>query len=576
MIGGRPPELTLTELAKFFFRILGPEKDFYWLAAIYGAAISLLSLALPISVQMLINTVANTGLITPLAVLSLSLFALLLISGLLNALRIHLMELFGRRFFARMLSQTALRTIYAGDPFFADGRRNPLFNRYFDMVIVQKTMPYLLIGGYTIVLQAIVGFVVVSLYHPFFLAFNLIFGLIIWITFAAFSPGAIRSGIALSHKKHEGAAWLEGLAASNGFFQSDRHLDYALCKTDEATGAYVKEHRRFFRRSFTQTVILLIVYAAASAILLGLGGWLVIQGQLTLGQLVAAELILSAVFAGVAQLGSYLVYFYDLCAAIEELSYFFDITQEEPRADSGAPWADGGLAFENVEGDARGRRARLNFSIPSGATVMACAGDHGLQRLVSSILKRRIAPERGLVSFGGADILSTDVYALRQEIKVIDRPAIVDMTVREYLSLVAQDDDPKRKLHVLKVIGLDETLANLPEGLDTRLAESGWPLSITETMQLKLAGAILARPRLLILNQLMDLIPQDAMAGAIAELHDTDDTTVIYFSNRRHDLGFDLFLRLRHEEQTVTDNFDAFLESNAVDPKAAKIAVLNA
>mgnify|MGYP002654653969 CR=1 FL=1 len=73
------------------------------------------------------------------------------------------------------------------------------------------------------------------------------------------------------------------------------------------------------------------MYAAASAALLGLGGWLVIENQLTLGQLVAAELVLSAAFLGVAQLGSYLGYFYDLFAAVEEISQFYDVEQEQPK-----------------------------------------------------------------------------------------------------------------------------------------------------------------------------------------------------------------------------------------------------
>jgi ABC-type bacteriocin/lantibiotic exporter with double-glycine peptidase domain len=62
---------------------------------------------------MLINTVANMGLTTPLVVLSLSLFFLLLLAGGLNALRIYILDVFGRRFYARMVSEISLRTIYA-------------------------------------------------------------------------------------------------------------------------------------------------------------------------------------------------------------------------------------------------------------------------------------------------------------------------------------------------------------------------------------------------------------------------------------------------------------------------------
>ncbi|MEL7488389.1 MAG: ABC transporter ATP-binding protein, partial [Pseudomonadota bacterium] len=185
--------ITLKTLAGMFREILGADRSFFVLAIVYGVGISVLSLATPISVQMLINTVANTGLTTPLIVLSATLFVLLLASGLLNALRVHLMEIFGRRFYARLVSEIALRSIYAQNPFFTDHSRNALFNRYFDIIVIQKNMPVLLIGGFTLILQAGVGFALVSLYHPLFLAFNIAFILLIWIVWLTWGRTAIRS-----------------------------------------------------------------------------------------------------------------------------------------------------------------------------------------------------------------------------------------------------------------------------------------------------------------------------------------------------------------------------------------------
>ena len=71
--------LSLVKFFRRFFEILKPEGNFYWLAIVYGIGISLLTLATPISVQMLINTVANTALTVPLVILSLTLFGLLLL-----------------------------------------------------------------------------------------------------------------------------------------------------------------------------------------------------------------------------------------------------------------------------------------------------------------------------------------------------------------------------------------------------------------------------------------------------------------------------------------------------------------
>ncbi|MEL6259050.1 MAG: ABC transporter ATP-binding protein, partial [Pseudomonadota bacterium] len=513
--------------------------------------------------------IANTGLTTPLVVLSLTLFALLLFSGLLNAMRIHLMEIFGRRFYARMVAEISMRSIFAQNPFFNDQSRGALFNRYFDIITVQKTMPVLFIGGFTVILQSAVGFVLVSMYHPLFLAFNIVMVLLIWAVWLIWGAAAVRSAIDLSHRKYQTAAWLEGIGGSDGFFKSERRIDYALKATDDRTADYVEQHRRHFRRHFSQTLAFLVLYAGASAMLLGLGGWLVIQGQLTLGQLVAAELILSAVFFGVSQLGIYLNYIYDLCAAVEELSLFYDVDQEQTRDGAGSRTDDPTLSFIDVRGAARGRPVRLDFEIPGGQGVMVAAYNHGVQRLFTNMLKRHQSPEGGYVLFGGVDLSSIDSHRLRQDVFVLDRPSFMSMTIREYLEVSAEDSDPRCLIKALDTVGLAPVIAQLEEGLDTLIASTGWPLSVPETMQLKLAGALLARPSILVLGQVFDAVGEITLAAAVREIREDPSISVVYFSNRSSSLDFDSFLYMGETAQIYFDDFDKFYEhtrSNA-DPR---------
>ncbi len=551
---------TLAELFHFFMEILGPEKRFYVLAVIYGVGISLLSLATPISVQMLINTVANTGLTTPLVVLSLTLFFLLLLSGLLQAMRIHLMDLFGRRFYARMVSEMSLRSIYAKNPFFDDNREAPLFNRYFDIIIVQKRLPVLFVGGFTIVLQSVVGFVLVSFYHPYLLVFNLMVVSLVYLTWAIWGKRAIKSAMEVSHKKHAAAAWLEGLGGSNGFFKTSRHVADALHRTDRATRDYIEQHERHFRHHFSQTLMFLFIYAAASATLLGLGGWLVIQGQLSLGQLVAAELVLSVVFVGISQLGTYLTYFYDLCAAVEELSLFHCVEQDPPELQQQPVTGDSSLRLASARGQSRGTSLSLDFSLPSGSRVFATSDSLAAQRIFTGLLKRKTNPESGYIALGGKDFETFQTHQIRQEIIVLDRPSVVESTIREYLYFSTQDEVGEDVLKVLETVGLESVVSQLPGGLDTLIAATGWPLSITETMQLKLAAAIIARPRVLVLSQIFDVMPDSDMLASLDLLQGHSETTVICFSNKHSDLGFSHFLHLGHDEQRVLDSYAALCD----------------
>jgi len=564
----RGSRLSLRRFFGRFLLILKPERGFYWLAIVYGIGISLMSLATPISVQMLVNTVANTARPAPLVVLSLTLFGLLVIFGLLYALRIHLMELFARRFYARMVAEISLISVYAQDPFFADRKSSALFNRYFDVINVQKALPVLFIGGFTVILQVAVGFVLVSLYHPLFLVFTLVMSALIWVIWLVWGGRAIRTGIDLSHAKHETAQWLETVGGSNGFFKSQRRVDYALDRSDEETHAYLNERRAHFRQHFAQTIAFLLLYALASAVLLGLGGWLVIQGELTLGQLVAAELVLSVAFFGVAQLGTYLTYFYDLCAAIEELTQFYDVEQEEPGGVTPVSGTDHTLIFQGVRGQARHETAVFDIEIPSGAIVMAAASHHGVQRLFTNFLKMHERPNSGFATLGGVDFQDIEAYNLRQDVHVLERPTFVGMTIREYLSLSSRDTASKRMVGALEQVGLSDTIATFEKGLDTPIAATGYPLSSVELQQLKLANALLEQPRILVLSRLFDLVDEDNLSRAIKELRNQAYTTVIYFTGRRIDLGFDRFLFLEAERQHQFSNFAEF--RNAVD--AASLA----
>jgi putative ABC transport system ATP-binding protein len=554
-------QISLKRFFRIFAEILRPETSFYWLAVVYGVGISLLSLATPISVQMLINTVANTAMPAPLVMLSVTLFVLLLFSSLLYALRIHLMELFARRFYARMVSEISLIAIYAQNPFFTDTTRGALFNRYFDVMIIMSRLPILFIDGFSILLGIAVGFVLVSLYHPLFLIFTMVMIALIWVVWLAWGSRAIRAAIDVSHAKHGTAMWLQQIGESNGFFKSQQRVDYAIEQTDKATHAYLNARRRYFRKHFSQTLSFLFMYALASAVLLGLGGWLVIQFQLTLGQLVAAELVLSAAFFGVAQLGTYLQYFYELCAAGEEVSLFFDIEQEKPRGADPLAGDDHTLVFRQVRGKARYEQAELDFTVPSGAVVMASTSQHGLQRLFTNVLKLYELPSTGYTTLGGTDIKDIEAHHLRMAIYVLDRPSFVPMTIRQYLSLSCPTGESWRMLDALKAVGLAEVLPGLEQGLDTKIAATGYPLSTVELLKLKLASAILARPRVLVLTRLFDLIEADDLASALAAMREQAFTTVIYFSSREAALGCDRFLHMEARQQRWFDSFADFAEA---------------
>lgn len=547
-----PARLRLRDVIAWAGPILGPDRGLFGLTLVYGVGISLLSLATPISVQMLINSVANTALPTPLFTLAAILFVLLTFAGVMSAMRIHVMELFRQRFFARQVAEISLRAIHASNPFFTDERKADLFNRYFEIVAVQKAVPSLLIGLFTILLQSAVGFVVTSLYHPIFLAFNLVFITTVWLIWQLGARGGMRSAIDLSHAKYDTAHWIGSIAASNGFYKSDRNIAFAIDRTDTLITRYTGAYRRHLRYWFTQTVAFMVLYALASAGLLALGGWLVIQGQLSIGQLVAAELILSSIFYGAAQLGPYLDSLYDLGAAVEELSLIYAVPQEMPARAPGIGSDGSDLAFRET----RIGQLVIDLAMPAGARVVAHA-DTETQRKIVMLLKRHATPDCGFITLGGADISTIDPYRLRRDVTVIDRPTIVEGTIFDYLDLACPDDTPAQIMNAVRLTGLERRIGQLPDGMQTVLASTGWPLGPDDLIRLKLAAALLRRPRVLVLSPLFDMIPVDELDRILAAF-DKTATSILYFTNRADLPSMTGFLWFGRETQQWVEDRTAF------------------
>ncbi len=179
-----------------------------------------------------------------------------------------------------------------------------LVNRFFDVLTVQKAGATLLHDGIAVILQTMIGLLILAFYHPLLLAFEVV--LVISITFVLFvlGRGGVRTAIIESKAKYAVAASLEEIARHPLSFKQAGGPELARGRADALAASYVEARRKHYRVVFRQIVSSLAMQVFAATVLLTLGGWLVIHGQLTLGQLVAAELIVSIVLASFAKLGS--------------------------------------------------------------------------------------------------------------------------------------------------------------------------------------------------------------------------------------------------------------------------------
>ena len=544
-------QLNLAQTRLMLFSLLKPDTKFFGAAVVYGLAISLLTLAVPLAVQTLINSVINTAAVRAVVTLAIVLFVILLVSVTFSALRMRVMEYYERKVFARLTSELSLKTLFAPHSFFEGRRNTTIVQRYFDIMILQKNIPSLMIDGFALVLQMLVGFTLVAFYHPAFFAFNVCILLAMAGVWKIWGAKAKATAIKLSQQKYDTAKWLTDIAAAHEFFKSSRHLDHAAQETRQHIEHYLGAHRQHFRYTFIQSIMFLLIYALASALLLGLGGYLVVLGQLSIGQLVAAELIMSAVFIGISRFSMYLKLYYELYGAAEKLGSALSIPQEtSEQSNLRIPHAPA-LVFDQVTLCHKNHTCKLNLTIPAGAKCYVYNDKGWLQRQLIGLLKRYEQPHQGLVTLGGQSVFDYDPLELRQAVAVVDRALIVECTIKQYLQMAAANAGLAQIHQALTTVNLMSVISALPQGLDTRLSVVGNPLQPLEFLLLKLAAAILSDAPIIIINQHFDTISHGTRETLLACIEKLS-ATVLYFTNAAEDKFFDTSLMLA-DEAVITE-----------------------
>jgi ABC-type bacteriocin/lantibiotic exporter with double-glycine peptidase domain len=326
---GAPPP-PLRRLLEF----VRPDRQDIAVIAVYAVGVGLLSLATPIAVQSLVNTVAFGTVLAPLIVVLILLAAVLVFSGVLTALEFWVVEILQRRWFVRFASDLAWRLSRVDLGRWDRSRGPELVNRFFDVFSAQKAGAELLLDALAGVLGIVVGLVLLATYHPLLLVFDAL--LILAVVGVLFLLGrrATRTAIATSKAKYKTVQWLQEMARDPAELKSVAGNQTAQQHLNGLARGYLVHRQSHFAIVYRQIVAFLMMQVLANVALLGIGGYLVIQERLSLGQLVAAELVVTSIVASLAKGGKHLQTWYSLLASVDKIGQLTDIPLELP---PGAP-----------------------------------------------------------------------------------------------------------------------------------------------------------------------------------------------------------------------------------------------
>lgn len=493
--------------------LLRPEWNDIWVIIVFAIVIGVLALATPIAVETLVNTVAFGRSLQPLVILTLMLLAFLAFSAALRALQTYMVEIIQRRLFTRVVADISNRLPSFQTETLQGHSTRELVNRFFDIVVVQKVTAQLLLDGVSLLLGTLIGMAMLAFYHPFLLGFDiLLLGMIALIIFVLGS-GAVKTSIKESKVKYKMASWLEDIAGNPTTFRYEGTARFALEHADQIVSEYLAARSNHFRILMRQIIFALGMQAIASAILLGLGGWLVITKQLTLGQLVAAELIVAVIVGSFAKIGKHMESFYDLVASVDKLGVLFDLPLERQDGLIGSPpESEDVLEVNNLE-----YKTSHGHTVFSSLSFVLKERDHlaiygesgtGKSRFLD-ILFGLNTPSVGNIKLMGADIREFRPEVFRRYVALVREDEIFEGTILENITVGRPAVTLSDVRSTLEKVGLRDDILSLPNQLDTKLTSTGYPLTTNQQHRLMLARACAGEPSLLLIDGTLDVLPDE-------------------------------------------------------------------
>ena len=333
-------------------------------------------------------------------------------------------------------------------------------------------------------------------------------------------------------------------------------------RREQANQRHFEEVNGHYREANQQTVVLNGLYfpfvdvlsALATTIVIGYGGWLASNDEISVGTLLAFVLYLSNFFDPVQQLSQL---YNTFLAAVAALDKIMEVIDEKPEVQD----RPGAHDLERIDGDVRFEGVRFGYGnlpevlhgidldVPAGTTVALVGHTGAGKSTIAKLLARFYDPREGRITIDGTDLRDITQESLRRQLGVVPQEGFLFAgTVRDNIAFGLPDASSEDVARAARAVGAHEFILGLEDGYETNLQERGTRLSLGQRQLVAFARALLADPRILILDEAtssVDIGTERKIEEALRKL--LSDRTAFVIAHRLSTIrGADLIVVLEH------------------------------
>jgi HlyB family type I secretion system ABC transporter len=274
--------------------------------------------------------------------------------------------------------------------------------------------------------------------------------------------------------------------------------------------------------------------------LLWVGAFLVLKGQLTLGELIAFRIIAGYTTSPLLRLIQLWQNFQETALSLERLSDILDTppeVDEEDRTNIPMPFIQGAIRYEDVSFSYTNGPLQLDqvsLEISSGELIGLVGLSGSGKSTLTKLLMRLYPPQQGRILVDGYDIAKVELYSLRRQIGMVLQDSLLfNGTVQENIALAAPEATTEEIIVAAKIAYAHDFIMQLPQGYNTRVGERGGSLSGGQRQRIAIARVVLQNPRLLILDEATSALDFDAESQICRNLQaHFQDRTIIFITHR--------------------------------------------